>query len=184
MRWLYCARTSPNLHFVAAGGTREPYFRQLRQQAEALGLQDCITWTGWLDERDFVSYIESADICLCPHLKTEHTDTTFPNKVYLYNLFAKPVVTSSCRPLARYMQESGGGVVFGAGDAEDLANRILALYRDAAYRKHLGEAGKKAVLQRYNWPATAKDLIHLYDGLTGNRRKIDAQEMTPARFYT
>ncbi len=156
----------PELRFIAAGGYREDYLESLKKLIEHYGLEDRIEFTGWLDETDFVTYIEASDICLCPHLSTEHTDTTFPNKVYLYNLFARPVVVSDCVPLKRYIGESGGGLVFDSGNAHDLAEKIRILYDDPNLRKTLGRQGQDAVKSRFNWKATSNRLIALYNDLT------------------
>lgn len=155
----------PELRFVAAGAINEAYKARLDALIERYHLTHRVDFTGWLDETQFVSYIDAADICLCPHLRTDHTDSTFPNKVYLYNLLGKPVVASNCTPLKRYIDETGGGVVFEAANAQTLANQILELYRDTDKRRTLGETGRQAVLDRHQWQTVAPWLIDLYDKL-------------------
>ncbi len=158
----------PNLKFVAAGGYREPYRDELNALIKEYQLEDKVDFTGWLDETEFVSYIEAASICLCPHVATDHTNATFPNKVYLYNLFAKPVLASSCVPLERYLSESGGGLAFESENAKDLADKIRYLYDHPEQRRGLGRQGRKAVLAKYSWKHTSKDLVAMYGELTAS----------------
>jgi glycosyltransferase involved in cell wall biosynthesis len=155
----------PELYFVGAGALSPRYRDQLQAHAERLGVAHQVEWTDWLDEPTMISTIQAADICLCPHVANDYTQTTFPSKVLLYHLFQKPVIASDCRPLARYLQDSGGGLTFQSGDAHALTRQILSLYQNNALRRQLGEAGKKAVLSRYQWTQTAPALIHLYDQL-------------------
>ena len=157
----------PELHFVAAGPVREHYGAALDAIIQHYGISDRVTFTGWMDETKFVSYIEAADICLCPHLVTDHTESTFPNKVYLYSLFKKPILASACGPLQRYINDTQGGLVFESGNAHDLADKIRALYDDAEARRRMGENGRRAVLDRYNWRQDASRVVEAYCAMLG-----------------
>jgi len=157
----------PNLLFIAAGGYREPYKRVLDEKILSHGLESSVWFTGWLDESDFVPYIQAADIGLCPHQANEHTHHTFPNKVYLYHLFQKPVIVSDCRPLERYINDTEGGLVFPSENAEALADTIIQLYHNATLRRQLGENGHQQVIKTYNWQHTAQALVNTYDSVLG-----------------
>ena len=157
----------PDLKLVAAGPVRENYGLELKALMDRHGLSERVEFTGWLDETEFVSYIEAADVCLCPHMVTDHTETTFPNKVYLYNLLKKPVLASSCKPLERYVADTQGGLTFESGNAGDLAAKIKKLYRDADLRASLGENGRQAVLDRYHWQHHAGRVVSVYRDLMG-----------------
>lgn len=152
----------PELQFVGAGAYRELYRERLDELVRRYQLEERVHFTGWLDETEFGSYIEASDICVCPHLATDHTQATFPNKPYLYHLYKKPIVVSNARPLARYVEATQGGLVFDSGDAQMLADRIRELYYQPELRRQLGNQGHQAVMERFNWAVTAKDLVSLY----------------------
>lgn len=153
----------PELHFIAAGAVREPYRNLLVSLINDAGLVDRVHFTGWLDEAQFVTYIESSDICLCPHISNDQTNATFPNKVYLYHLFKKPIIVSDAIPLRRYVENTQGGLVYPSGDAQILARQIKKLYRSPELRKEAAMKGYKAVLERYNWQKTSKTLLSIYE---------------------
>lgn len=92
-----------------------------------------------------------SDVCLVPHNKNSHTDTTIPHKLFQYMLEGKPVVVSSCKPLKRVVEETDSGLVSEAGKKKDLADKIIDLYNNENLRRELGENGKKAAQGRYNW---------------------------------
>ncbi len=169
----------PELYFVGAGAFRESYMNQLQAIIQRHQLEDRVEFTGWLDETEFVPYIAASDICICPHMKTDHTDTTFPNKLFLYHLYRKPVIVSSCKPLKRYIEETEGGVWFESGDAYELANQIRSLYQDAQTRKTMGEKGQQVVRSMYNWQAQSRHLIAMYNQLTG-RASQQPEPLIPA----
>ncbi len=157
----------PDLHFIGAGAMREPYRKLLDGMIEQAGLQDRVHFTGWLDETQFVTYIEASDICLCPHIVNDHTNATFPNKVYLYHLFKKPIIVSNAAPLQRYVEDTKGGLVFQSGDAAMLANLIRMMHHRSDLRREMALSGHRAVVERYNWQRSSEDLIAMYDQLVG-----------------
>jgi glycosyltransferase involved in cell wall biosynthesis len=160
----------PELRFIAAGAYREPYRQLLDGLIKEAGLQDRVQFTGWLDETQFATYIEAADICLCPHLVNDHTNATFPNKVYLYHLFKKPIIVSNAVPLQRYIGNTQGGAIFRSGDAHMLADIIRMLYMRPEMRREMAMNGYKAVMEHYNWKYTSQDLIAMYHHLTNRRQ--------------
>ncbi len=155
----------PELKFVGAGSLREPYRELLASIIDKHGLQNRVEFTGWLDESDFVTYIEASDICVCPHIVNDHTEATFPNKVYLYHLFKKPILATNAVPLQRYIDESGGGMTFDSGNAQQLAEHIRFLYARPDVRREMASKGNRLVLEKYNWAKSSQDLVTMYDFL-------------------
>lgn len=168
----------PEIYFVAAGAIRDHYMDQLSAQIARLGLSDYVRFTGWVDEMAFPTYITAADVCICPHLESDHTNSGIPNKMYLYHLFGKPVVASSCRPYKRYLDDSQGGICFESGNVDELVTAITRLYHDEHLRHTLGENGRKAVRSTYNWQQSASRLVSMYAGLL--QRGTSAEHLQPA----
>jgi glycosyltransferase involved in cell wall biosynthesis len=152
----------PNVRLLLVGkGKIKP---ELQKLVENLKIENHVTFEDWRPFDEVPSYIEASQICLIPHQSNPHTEATSPHKLFQYMLMGKPVVVSSCKPLQRVVQETGGGLVFSAGDSDHLSEVILQL-RDENLREKLGQAGKQAVLNRYNWEITSRDLIRLYEKL-------------------
>lgn len=149
------------LVIVGEGRTRE----ELEAHAAALGLGDRVQFEGWQSQALLKSYIAAADVCLVPHLKTVHTDATIPHKLFHYMFMRKPVVVTDCLPLERIVQEADAGLVVLSGDAAATAEAVLRLRADPVRRAEMGERGHRAVLDRYHWDATVRDLTAMYDEL-------------------
>jgi glycosyltransferase involved in cell wall biosynthesis len=60
----------------------------------------------------------------------------------------KPIVVSDCPAQVSIVQECECGLVHKANDAQDLADKLLALYRNPFLARTLGENGKKAVMEK------------------------------------
>lgn len=152
--------TIPNLKIVLVGdGNIVPSLKAL---AVSLKIENNVIFEGWQSQNHIQAYIEIADICVIPHLKSVHTDNTSSNKLFQYMYFAKPVVSSNCVPLEKVIKEEKCGLVFQDRNAEDFAAKLLELYKNPQQMKEMGKRGQIAVNEKYNWANTVKPLLDIY----------------------
>jgi glycosyltransferase involved in cell wall biosynthesis len=143
-----------------------PFKKELVKIVSELSLERNVTITDQQPFKLMPTFIEMSSVCIVPHNSNPHTEATSPHKLFQYMLMGKPVVVSSCRPLKRIIEETGAGVVFEAGDSHSFAEAVIRLYNDPELREQMGQAGKKAVLEKYNWNITAKRLVRFYSRFT------------------
>lgn len=139
----------------------EQYFYQLiRDNA----LEDKVEIVGWQPFEKVLTYQTLADICIVPHNSNEHTDNTIPHKLFQYMMVGKPILVSSCAPLARVVREANTGLVFDAGDSEDFAKKIIRMYENRDMMKQFGINGKEYTFNQNNtWQKESMKLIGLYE---------------------
>jgi glycosyltransferase involved in cell wall biosynthesis len=137
------------------------YRPALEAQARALGVASHVRLEGHQPFEKLHRYIQAGDIGIVPHLANELVNTTIPHKLFQYMFMGKPVIVSSAQPLKRIVEGSQAGLVFASGDADAFARAALQL-SDAALRQRLGENGKRAVVERYNWQHDSQILVDLY----------------------
>jgi glycosyltransferase involved in cell wall biosynthesis len=159
----------PGLRLVLVGDRNEGYRRRLERLSRALHCEDLVEMTGWKSQDDVWSYIEASAVCLVPHARNPHTDTTIPNKIFQYMMRERPVIVSDCPPLERIVRDTGGGLVFRWDDPVGLARCVAELHGDALKRREMGIAGRRAVLERYTWEKTSRPLVELYRKLAAAR---------------
>jgi glycosyltransferase involved in cell wall biosynthesis len=157
-------REFPNLTLTLVGDGTERL--RLGHLAKSLGVGSSVQLPGWVEFRNIWSYIDKSTICLIPHRRTEHTDTTLPNKLFDYMALGKPVVASNCAPMERVIRETDCGVTFLSGDVADLQAALRTMLADAKVRSAKGQNGKKAVLEKYNWGVDAKCLLRVLANLS------------------
>jgi len=148
-----------NFKLVLVGSGRN--LNDLKLLAEKLNVEKYISFEGWQRHTNLSSYIEASDICLIPHLKTKHTDNTIPHKLFQYMLLNKPVLSSNCNPIDRILNETKAGVVYKSDDHVDLADRAIQLFKESSKLVEYGENGNHAVIAKYNWEETSKNLLDL-----------------------
>lgn len=126
-----------------------------------------VNFIEWIPFKEVKNYINNSHVCLVPHNKNEHTETTIPHKIFQYMALKRPVLVSDVTPLKRIVKETNSGMIFEAGNPKDFASKIIEMDN---YEKLIkwGENGRKAVEGKYNWENDAKKLINLYKDLEKN----------------
>lgn len=156
----------PEAKLLLIGGKGyEGYEDKLRNLCKELKVTDNVEFVGWVEFSKVPSYITASDICLIPHNASGHTHTTIPHKLFQYMIFKKPVIVTDCIPLKRIVEECKCGLVIPSKAFNELADGVISLYENKEHAKQLGENGKKAVEQKYNWENAGANLVGLYRSL-------------------
>jgi glycogen(starch) synthase len=148
------------VRFVVAGsGTHE---RELRSQAERLGLSERGTFLGWIGDDALHSLYRIADLCVVPSIYEP------------FGLVALEAMASGCPCI---VADTGGlrevvplgervGLRFNGGDAEHLGVMIERLLVDDGLRDRLVAEASEHVL-RFDWEDIALRTLELYGELVG-----------------
>ena len=150
-------RKNVRLWIVGSGN----YVSDLKKQVSELNLEYFVDFPGWKNFTEMAELLMLSDIAIIPHLKSEHTDHTIPNKIYQYAYANKPIITSNCRPLERLVKEMNIGVSYKYDSVEGFVNSFIELTKNSEYKK-IGENGRKFILEKYNWEKTVEPLLQIY----------------------
>jgi glycosyltransferase involved in cell wall biosynthesis len=122
----------------------------LESLSNQLGLNNHVKFVGWVDPISVPKYICSSDVGIVPHIVTEHTNTTIPNKLFDYMAFARPVLSTNADPMQRIVNQERCGFCYHSGDIADFVHKLCILSK-VDNRAVLGMNGYRAVINRYNW---------------------------------
>lgn len=148
------------LHLILVGaGSIEV---ELKQLVKKLDVENAISFEGWQPLSKLQSYMDQTKIAIIPHIKSEQTDNSSPNKLFQYMVFKKPIVASNCNSIKKIIEEENCGLVFRSEDSGDLAEKILKLCNNPEMSTQLAQNGYRAVSEKYNWAITVKPLIDYY----------------------
>lgn len=152
----------PQAKLFLVGGGPEGYEELLKMSCRGLKVENNIVFTGWVNFELVPSYIALSDVCLVPHNASGHTNTTIPHKLFQFMAMKKPVVVTDCKPLKRIVDECNCGIVVPSRDYNEMAKAVIHLYKNKEFKERLGENGRRAVIEKYNWSNEGKKLIELY----------------------
>jgi len=138
----------------------------LEKMCNQLGVGKNVTFTGWVSFSKAMEYVRMSALGVIPYHSTLDTNNTVPHKLFQYMYFRKPVLVSDVRPLKRIVEATNCGFIFRAGDHVQLAEKALKAVVKRQELVILGENGRKAVLDTYNWDREKLKLLTMYDEIT------------------
>ncbi|TQJ30613.1 glycosyltransferase family 4 protein [Microbacterium sp. SLBN-146] len=140
----------------------------LKKQTTELGLNGHVRFTGRVDRVALAEHLSSADIGLCPDLKTPLNDVSTMNKTMEYMSYALPAVSFD---LAETRVSGADTVVYApSGDVGAFADLVERLIDDPAERLALAKAGRARVSDVLDWRPQAEAYVGVFDAVTGFHR--------------
>jgi len=110
-------------------------------------------------------HLASATVGLVPFVDTPSLRIAIPTKLFEYMAFGLPTIASDLPPARRFIESARCGLLAPASDIERLASALEYLLANPAEAWQLGENGRQAVLNSYNWEIEEQKLLALYGEL-------------------
>jgi glycosyltransferase involved in cell wall biosynthesis len=148
-----------DVHCVVVGdGDALP---RVRSQASAAGLDDRMTFPGWVPYEELVEWISALDVGVAPEPSNPYNDSCTSLKVMEYMALGRPIVAFD---LPEHRRSAGEAAVYvPSGDERAMARAIAELIEDPARRRRMGEAGRHRVVERLAWTYEAPKLVAAYE---------------------
>jgi glycosyltransferase involved in cell wall biosynthesis len=134
----------------------------LKEKVKELNISNLVDFEGWKDMELFPSYIIASSICISPLYRNIQHDVAYPNKIFQYSSFEKPILVSDAKAQKSIVENKKIGLVHKEKDSDDFAEKVLLLHEDEQLRKELGSNGKKFIENEFCWEKTSRSLINLY----------------------
>ncbi|MBN1894319.1 glycosyltransferase [bacterium] len=88
-----------------------------------------------------------------------------PNRLFEYWSLGVPAVVSAGTEAARFVRETGGGMVIEENSSRAIAEAFKKFALHPMLVERMGKAGRKAVEKKYNWQSSFPALLNLYADL-------------------
>jgi len=137
----------------------------LEARARAAGVDDVIVFTGRVPHADIQRYYGVMDVLVYPRTPMRLTELVTPLKPLEAMAYGKNVVASDVGGHRELVEHDRTGILFRAGDADDLAAQTLALLADPARQQRLREAARRHVETHHNWAVTIDRYPPIYERL-------------------
>ena len=156
-------------HVVIVGEFKDGSEADFFVKAERLGVRSAIEFHAWLPFYEAFSYVRASDAGLILFQRVlEGNIRGMPHKMFDYMLAGLPVIGPDFAPdIVAVLAESKAGLLIDTGDPVALADAMERLMTEPELTRRLGEAGRLAVQERYNWEADAAKLVAGYARLIG-----------------
>jgi glycosyltransferase involved in cell wall biosynthesis len=134
-----------DIRLSLAGSGSVEYENYLRRIADQAGLSNYVSFLGWVQPQDMPGLLREFDVLLLPSIWEE----PFARVVLEGMLSGLVVVATPTGGTTEVLEDGVNGVLFAAGDADDLAQEIASLAADPKLRQRLALAGQKTVMERF-----------------------------------
>jgi len=149
----------PDVSLTLVGDVRE----DIGAIAAGTDPRPSITMTGYLPYREMYETLREGSIGLLVFQPDYYNAYIgLPNKLFDYMLCGLPVVASDFPEIRKVVGDAGCGVLVDPTDPDAIAEAIVYLLEHPGAARRMGESGRKAVLERYNWGEMEKRLLGVY----------------------
>lgn len=129
------------------------------------------SYLGWLDKRDLAEELSRARAGLVLLHPTHNYRVICPNKLFEYMAAGLPVIASDFPHWREVVGAIGCGLLVDPLDSSAIAEAILYLLANPQEAEAMGEQGRRAVQERYNWRTEGNRLVDAYASLFSEGRE-------------
>lgn len=148
-------------------GSGEPS-REIAALARRLEVDARLRFLPPVAPEEVIPYAASASvgITLTPPISLNNR-YALPNKLFQYMAAGVAVIASDYEHVREIVLGSRAGLTVDPDDPYAIAEAVARLLADPAEAKAMGRRGRAAVMSRYNWDVASRELLAVYERLSG-----------------
>jgi len=125
-----------------------------------------IDFLGFLPQKQAYQHMWNTDIGFVCFLPEPNHINAIPNKIFEYMINELPIIASNFPLWKKIIEKNSCGICIDPTKAEEITKAIEYLIEHPNEAKKMGENGRKAVLEKYNWENESKKLLKIYEKLS------------------
>jgi glycosyltransferase involved in cell wall biosynthesis len=139
--------------------------KDLEEQVKSLKGWKKVKYYGYIDRKKMVEILNTVRIGIVCFLPESNHIYSQPNKLFEYISAGIPVIASNFTLWKEILEGNNCGICVNPLEHKEIAEAIEYLINHQEEAKKMGENGRKAVLEKYNWEAESKKLLKVYEEL-------------------
>jgi glycosyltransferase involved in cell wall biosynthesis len=141
----FTLRKIPKARLIMVGsGDNDSDLELLRQEAQRLGIEEFVEFTGHLPQAKAFEYIANSNVCVSPYYPTPILNSTSPTKLVEYMALGKAVVANEHPEQKAIIQDSRAGFCV-PWDEKKFGDAIATILLDKDMAKQMGRRGRAFV---------------------------------------
>lgn len=146
--------------------------RNFKKEIENLKEWNRIEFRGWIPPEEVRKELSKADIGLVCLYPLRRFLTSLSVKMFEYMAAGLPVIASNFPLWKEIIEGNECGICVNPLNPEKIAKTVEYLIEHPEEAKRMGENGRKAVLEKYNWDSEKEKLFRLYSSLEEKNKNI------------
>lgn len=156
------------LHLV--GVTRPASFgNELRELAQKRGVEARVKFTAWVPYEEKERLSSQASMGLITYLPYLNNTSCLPNKLFDYMLVGLPVIASNFPLYREVVEPNRCGLLVDPSRPDEIAHAMEYLMEHPQEAREMGENGRRAVLEKFNWSNESEKLLQIYDAVLSDK---------------
>lgn len=135
---------------------------EIKSKIQQLNLESYISVRGHLPYDEALGLARDANVGIVTFLPTPNNLSCLPNKLFEYMQLCLPVIASNFPHYADIIGKSNCGLLVDPSDPNSIALGIIKLLSDPDLSKKMGNNGRRAVDNEYNWENESNKLLNFY----------------------
>jgi glycogen synthase len=162
-------RLRPEARFLLVGGGPEE--ARLRELCRASGLDNCMSFAGWMPHDRIDDWYRQIDILVYPRKRNRLTELVTPLKPLEAMAHGKVILASDVGGHRELIEDGRNGFLFRSGDAADLIQRLLVLLDAPGTWSEVGGRARRFVEEQRSWKSAAATYAEVYDRARSRARR-------------
>lgn len=138
---------------------------ELEEEIRTKASWNRVEFYGYVGRKELLSIFQRSKIGMVTLLPTPNHMESLPIKMFEYMSAGIPVICSDFPLWKTIVGENQCGVCVDPTNPELIAEEIRNMLSNPEDAKKMGENGRIAILEKYNWEIEKKKLFHLYETL-------------------
>jgi glycosyltransferase involved in cell wall biosynthesis len=152
----------PQVHLLVVGQGLFGEEAELMTRASQVGLDDRITFAGWVEPADLPPTFARAAVAIYPFDDTLVNRAKCPVKLLELLAAGVPVVAEAVGEIREVIRCGQTGWLVAPGDSAAFAQAVVRLLEDAALRDRIASAAREDIRARRNWDQLVETVERAY----------------------
>lgn len=142
---------------------------ELRDLVRTRGIEANVEFIAWVpyDQKEKLS--SQAAMGVITYLPYSNNTSCLPNKLFDYMLVSLPVIASNFPLYREVVEGSHCGLIVDPSKPPEIATAMEYLIENPDEARRMGENGRRAVTEKFNWEKESERLLSLYDEVLGTQ---------------
>ena len=127
-----------------------------------------VEFLGWQPRRQMAEVLGKSRMGLVLFHNVPNHVSAQPNKLFEYMAAGIPLIASNFAVWKAFVETNKCGICVDPLNPKEIANAILRIFKYPEAAKTMGENGRKAIEEKYNWENESKKLLSIYTQLSKN----------------
>ncbi|MBC2697601.1 MAG: glycosyltransferase family 4 protein [ANME-2 cluster archaeon] len=156
----------PDSKLIFVGGfISSDYEKMIFDYCHEHNLENNVIFVGQVAHDNVIDHIKNASLSVALLQPNPRYELAIPVKLFEYMGSSKPVVMSNFEFNTKLINEVKCGFAVDPTDIQAISDAILSLLEHPEEAKQMGENGRRAVEETYNWENMEKRLFRVYEEL-------------------